>query len=984
MSTMRSGYVSRALDRVTSHISPLKVSLTVPVVALLLLSTSLPLVASAASAPGSVPSSTQASTAGSPPYAATGYFYVTQKASGGWTLVTPQGEPYYASGIDTVSPSGSGTDQVTGVCPYCNTVANDFPSTAAWATSTAAQIRSWGFNTLGPFSDDADLGSQMPYEVQLSMASGDDWFAPSFVTHADDVAQTQVAPLAGDPNVIGYFTDTELDWGPLLGSGGDYFTTALQEYLQLPAGSPGLAVAEQYEGNPSGFLTALATRYFSVTTAAIRSYDSNHLILGVKAEGQEIEPNLIKAAAPYVNVFSIEDYAYKTGLDQTVDGVYPPYIPVEQNLADLEAVANIPLMIGEYAFISNDADPNTIPGIYETANNQQQRANEYENFVAPLYEDTPALVGDDWFQYVDEPANGRAPDGENDDFGMINVNGAPYPQMVAAVQLMHNVVADETGDSGPICDSWAAGSAGTSCTANMPSSTTSPLTVVTTSLPNGTVGTSYFFGGVYAAGGSPGYSYALTQGSLPHGLTLDATSGIISGAPTSTGTTSFTVQATDSAGSQAVSQTLSITVNPEVPDSVTTTSLVNAGPEPVVLGCGSATGGASPYSWSLSGGALPAGLTLNSYGLISGVPTAWGTFSFTVKATDMSTPAQTATKQLTLDVIEAPPSTNVVIPSSGATVSGSQNLDAGASSGVTGVQYEVTGGGLNDDVIATASATVFGWLASWNTTGVPNGTYTLQSVASYGGGVSGTSAGITITVANSPPSTNVVIPSSGATVSGSQNLDAGASSGVTGVQYEVTGGGLNDDVIATASATVFGWLANWNTTGVPNGTYTLQSVAAYGGGVSGTSAGITITVANSPPSTNVVIPSSGATVSGSQNLDAGASSGVTGVQYEVTGGGLNDDVIATASATVFGWLASWNTTGVPNGTYTLQSVASYGGGVSGTSAGITITVANSASEHQRRHSVERCHRVGFAEPRRRRLEWGDRCPVRGHRRGSQR
>ena len=78
---------------------------------------------------------------------------------------------------------------------------------------------------------------------------------------------------------------------------------------------------------------------------------------------------------------------------------------------------------------------------------------------------------------------------------MIDVNGNPYPQMVSAVQLMHNVVADETEDSGPICDSWAIESTGVSCTANMPSSTTSPLSIVTTSLPAGTVGTSYFFGG---------------------------------------------------------------------------------------------------------------------------------------------------------------------------------------------------------------------------------------------------------------------------------------------------------------------------------------------------------------------------------------------------------------------------------------------------------------------------------------------------------
>ena len=105
----------------------------------------------------------------------------------------------------------------TGVCPYCVTVANDFPSTAAWGTSTLAQLRSWGFNSLGPFSDDADLGSQMPYEVQLSMASGDDWFAPSFVTTQIRCRDTGSAAGPG-PERHRYFTDSELDWGPFLGN----------------------------------------------------------------------------------------------------------------------------------------------------------------------------------------------------------------------------------------------------------------------------------------------------------------------------------------------------------------------------------------------------------------------------------------------------------------------------------------------------------------------------------------------------------------------------------------------------------------------------------------------------------------------------------------------------------------------------------------------------------------------------------------------
>ena len=190
-----------------------------------------------------------------------------------------------------------------------------------------------------------------------------------------------------------------------------------------------------------------------------------------------------------------------------------------------------------------------------------------------------------------------------------------------------------------------------------------------------------------------------------------------------------------------------------------------------------------------------------------------------------------------------------------------------------------------------------------------------------------------------PPTTTVAAPSNGATLSGTQYLDAVASSGVTKVQYEISGGGLTDDVIATATPTLYGWLAGWNSTSVPNGTYTLQSVATVGG-LTGTSPGITITLNNPPPTTTVVLPSNGATLSGTQYLDAVASSGVTKVQYEISGGGLTDDVIATATPTLYGWLAGWNSTSVPNGTYTLQSVASYQGGGSGTSPGLAITVSN--------------------------------------------
>lgn len=99
----------------------------------------------------------------------------------------------------------------------------------------------------------------------------------------------------------------------------------------------------------------------------------------------------------------------------------------------------------------------------------------------------------------------------------------------------------------------------------------------------------------------------------------------------------------------------------------------------------------------------------------------------------------------------------------------------------------------------------------------------------------------TITVAQS---TAMLVPATDATVTCSQGLDTGASPGVTELQYELTAGSLNDRVPATATPTIFGWLANLDSTTVPTAPDTLESETGYAGGVTGTSLGVTITVAN--------------------------------------------------------------------------------------------------------------------------------------------
>ena len=193
------------------------------------------------------------------------------------------------------------------------------------------------------------------------------------------------------------------------------------------------------------------------------------------------------------------------------------------------------------------------------------------------------------------------------------------------------------------------------------------------------------------------------------------------------------------------------------------------------------------------------------------------------------------------------------------------------------------------------------------------------------------------------PTTGVLIPSKGATLSGTAaTLDASASN-ATSVEFGLLGGsyGYTGHLVGTGTLTIYGWLDSWNTTTVPNGSYVLVSIASGPGG-SAVSSGVSITVNNAPrPTTSVVIPSNGATLSGTAaTLDATASK-ATSVEFWLLGGsyGYSGHLVGTATSTIYGWLDSWNTTTVPNGSYVLLSEASGSGG-SAFSLGVSITVTN--------------------------------------------
>ena len=223
---------------------------------------------------------------------------------------------------------------------------------------------------------------------------------------------------------------------------------------------------------------------------------------------------------------------------------------------------------------------------------------------------------------------------------------------------------------------------------------TKAVTVTTTSLPAATGGVSYS-ARLAASGGLKPYTWSVTQGSLPAGLTLVPATGLIAGRPSVAGTASFTVQVGDAenpAATASANLSITVTVNPLT---VTTAALPAATADVSYSAKLAVSGGIAPYTWSVTQGSLPAGLKLDpSTGAISGKPTAPGTASFTVTVGDAENPAATASANLSITVTAAPLviTTTSVLPSG--TAGGAVFGELAASGGLTPYTWSIASGSL--------------------------------------------------------------------------------------------------------------------------------------------------------------------------------------------------------------------------------------------------------------------------------------------------
>ena len=354
------------------------------------------------------------------------------------------------------------------------------------------------------------------------------------------------------------------------------------------------------------------------------------------------------------------------------------------------------------------------------------------------------------------------------------------------------------------------------------------LTITTPSLPAGKLGVLYsqILG---ASGGTTPYTWLITGGSLPAGLLLD-TSGVITGTPTSAGISSFTAQVTDGIGVTAT-QPLSMTVNP--PLTITTFLLRTTEVRVLYLQALGASGGTAPYTWSIIGGSLPAGLSFDTSGVITGTPTAAGTSSFTAQVTDSV--GATVTKLLSIKVNTALTVTNLLLPAGEVGVLYSQAL--GASGGTTPYTWLITGGSLPAGLSLGASGVITGKLT---TVGIFS--FIAQVTDSVGATVTQL---LSITVNPPPTITTFSLPAGKLGVLYSQIL--GASGGTTPYTWLITGGSLPAGL-------------SLDTSGVITGTPTAAGTSSFTAQVTD-SVGATVTQPLSV-TVNPALPSSGGGVAG--------------------------------------------------------------------------------------------------------------------------
>ncbi|MEG0182733.1 MAG: putative Ig domain-containing protein [Stenotrophomonas sp.] len=388
---------------------------------------------------------------------------------------------------------------------------------------------------------------------------------------------------------------------------------------------------------------------------------------------------------------------------------------------------------------------------------------------------------------------------------------------------------------------------------------------------------------ITASSGQPTtFTYAITAGAVPAGLSFNGSTGLLSGTPTAAGAYSFTVTATDSSGfTGSRSYGGGVGVGSVV---VQADTLANATGGTAYSHTFAASGGTSPYSFAITAGALPAGLSMNPAGVLAGTPTASGTFNFTVTATDSSTGtgapffgAHSFTLIVGAPILNVAPAT---LPAASAGVAYSQAITATGGSGAT--TFSLSAGALPSGLNLSGTGVLSG-------TPTAAGTFNFTVVATDSLGFTGTRAYTFVVAAPVITLTPATLPAASGGMAYSQTLSASGGNG--GYTFSLTTGTLPSGISLSSAGAVSG-------TPTTVGSYAFTVRATDGFGFSGDQA---YTVVVSAP----VIVFNQSTLAGAQvgvaySQTVTASGGSGGFSYALSAGALPPGIALSSAGVISG------------------------------------------------------------------------------------
>lgn len=378
---------------------------------------------------------------------ATGFFYPA-KIGDRWWLVDPNGCLFLHKGVVAVVPLGGPNAEAA--------FKEKFGTDSNWVAGTSGLLHSLGFNGLGAWSDTKRLRqSPQPlvytriwdfmstygrkrggtYQQSGHMGYPKDCifvFDPEFETFCDSYAR-ELAQTKDDPWLLGHFSDNELP----------FKREAILNYLQLPERDPGhqaaLAWLKQRHGpsattkditdqDKKDFLALVTDRYYRLVSTAIKKYDPNHLFLGSRFHGGELNwPEVLKAAGAYVDVLAVN--------------YYRTWTPSQEKLAMWCSASGRPILITEWYVKGADSGLPNNSGAGWIVKSQQDRGRFYENFTLALLE-SKVCVGWHWFKYSDNDPSEPNTDPSNRDAnkGIITFRYEPYPALMSAMKSVNERV----------------------------------------------------------------------------------------------------------------------------------------------------------------------------------------------------------------------------------------------------------------------------------------------------------------------------------------------------------------------------------------------------------------------------------------------------------------------------------------------------------------------------------------------------------------